>query len=77
MDNDLPGRQGKKIGKKYTLMEYEVFVHLPPVEKDYNAFCSIKGNQELSSLVEKERPLLTETRDKTPKKIEKMVDTGT
>ena len=66
LDNDLPGRQAaKKLARKYTLMEYEVFVRLPPMGKDYNAFLQYKKeNQELSSLVEKERPLFTETKGK-------------
>ena len=75
LDNDLPGRQAaKKLARKYTLMEYEVFVRLPPMGKDYNAFLQYKKeNQELSSLVEKERPLLTETKGTNIQKIEKMV----
>jgi len=50
LDNDLPGRQAaKKLARKYTLMEYEVFVRLPPMGKDYNAFLQYKKeNQELS-----------------------------
>lgn len=73
LDNDLPGRQAaKKLARKYTLMEYEVFVRLPPMGKDYNAFLQYKKeNQELSSLVEKERPLLTETKGTNIQKIEK------
>ena len=75
LDNDLPGRQAaKKLARKYTLMEYEVFVRLPPMGKDYNAFLQYKKeNQELSSLVEKERPLFTETKGTNIQKIEKMV----
>ncbi len=43
LDNDLPGRQAaKKLARKYTLMEYEVFVRLPPMEKTIMLFCSIK-----------------------------------
>ena len=43
LDNDLPGRQAaKKLARKYTLMEYEVFVRLPPMGKDYNAFLQYK-----------------------------------
>ena len=74
LDNDLPGRQAaKKLARKYTLMEYEVFVRLPPMGKDYNAFLQYKKeNQELSILVEKERPLLTETKGTNIQKIEKM-----
>ena len=75
LDNDLRGRQAaKKLARKYTLMEYEVFVRLPPMGKDYNAFLQYKKeNQELSSLVEKERPLFTETKGTNIQKIEKMV----
>ena len=54
-------------------MEYEVFVRLPPMGKDYNAFLQYKKeNQELSILVEKVRPLLTETKGTNIQKIEKM-----
>ena len=75
LDNDPPGRQAvKKLARKYTLMNYEVFVRLPPMGKDYNAFLQYKKeNQELSSLVEKERALLTETKGTKIQKIEKMV----
>ena len=74
-DNDPPDRQAvKKLARKYTLMNYEVFVRLPPMGKDYNAFLQYKKeNQELSSLVEKERTLLTETKGTKIQKIEKMV----
>ena len=53
-------------------MEYEVFVRLPPMGKDYNAFLQYKKeNQELSSLVEKDRPLLPKTKGTTRKNKKK------
>lgn len=39
LDNDGPGRKAaKKLGRKYVLEGYAVFVHLPPFGKDYNEF---------------------------------------
>ena len=35
-------KAAKKLARKYTLMEYEVFVRLPPMGKDYNAFLQYK-----------------------------------
>lgn len=39
LDNDIPGRTAaKKLGRKYVLDGYEVFLRLPPFGKDYNFF---------------------------------------
>ena len=62
-------KRQKNWQENNTLMEYEVFVRLPPMGKDYNAFLQYKKeNQELSSLVEKERPLLLKQKGQTYKR---------
>ena len=39
LDNDIPGRAAaKKLGRKYVLEGYEVYLRLPPFGKDHNSF---------------------------------------
>ena len=39
LDNDIPGRAAaKKLGRKYVLEGYEVYLRLPPFGKDHNFF---------------------------------------
>ena len=39
LDNDIPGRAAaKKLGRKYVLEGYEVYLRLPPFGKDHNYF---------------------------------------
>lgn len=75
LDNDIPGRKAvKKLAKKYTLMGYEVFVRLPPVGKDYNAFLQYaKENQELSFHIQKGRTSFTERKRTEIQKTENPV----
>lgn len=49
LDNDEPGRKAvKKIGRKYVLEGYEVYIRLPPFGKDYNDFLQCeRENREL------------------------------
>lgn len=49
LDNDGPGRKAaKRLGRKYVLEGYEVFLRLPPFGKDHNFFLQCeRENREL------------------------------
>lgn len=57
LDNDEPGRKAaKKIGRKYVLEGYEVYIRLPPFGKDYNAFLQCeRENRELYMQINRAR----------------------
>ncbi len=67
-------KRQKKLARKYTLMEYEVFVRLPPMGKDYNAFLQYKkGKPRAFQPGRKGKAAFTETKGTNIQKIEKMV----
>lgn len=64
LDNDEPGRKAaKKIGRKYVLEGYEVYIRLPPFGKDYNAFLQCeRENRELYTQINRAKEKKLERR---------------